>query len=189
MSEYEPKVHSPERHQDNQEAKTDQQEKLKELIEKAGEVKDRSAEEIAKLASEAKQEAITGKDSKVSETSKDSGHHAPHIINRAVKSQAYKKLMGHIQRQLPKNQRSFSKFVHRPSVEAVSEFSSKTIARPSGLLGSGISALLGSLIVLWVSRHYGFSYNFTVFIGLVVIGFALGLFAESLWRFVRKLAK
>lgn len=95
-----------------------------------------------------------------------------------LKRASYKKTMKKVQTQLPPAERVLSKVIHQKTVETISNFSGKTIARPSGILGGGLIALTGSLFVLYYAKHYGFSYNYTFFILLYALGFGLGLLFE-----------
>jgi hypothetical protein len=167
----------------------DQQEKLKNLLDSAEKASHEYEHSIENIRDKIEDEAVSGKESSAGDNGRDSqSQHVP-IIDRKVKQQTYQKTLHHVQRQLPKAQRAFSKFVHRPVVEAVSEASAKTVARPSGLFGGGLCALIGSFALVWISRHYGFYYNPFVFIALVIAGFALGVLIEWLWHAQKKLKK
>lgn len=113
----------------------------------------------------------------------------PIIIDKNLKVNAFKKELGKIQTQLPKSQRAFSRFVHTNTVDTISNIGSKTIARPSGLLGGSITALFGSAILIALSRYYGFRYNFFVFTALLVSGFFLGLIIEILAKMFFKTSR
>jgi len=63
-------------------------------------------------------------------------------------------------------------------VRITSEAASKTISRPSGLLGGGLMAFAGSLVYLYLAKHIGFRYNYLLFTLLFVGGFAVGLCLE-----------
>lgn len=102
----------------------------------------------------------------------------PTMVDRGMKQQSYRATLGKIQSHLSKPQRVFSKVVHQPIIEAASDISSKTVARPSGILGGGLVSLIGSSIVVYVSMKYGFSYNYFVFILLYVAGFIVGMIVE-----------
>jgi hypothetical protein len=69
----------------------------------------------------------------------------------------------------------------------VSGATGQTLARPSGLLGGGICALLGSLIYLYLAKHIGFNYNYLLFVlffgGGFIIGLVIELGAYALARF------
>lgn len=71
-----------------------------------------------------------------------------------------------------------SKIIHNPVVRGVSEISSKTISRPSGLLGGGIVAFLGTGAYYYLTVHIGLKYNYLVFVILFVGGFIIGLAIE-----------
>jgi hypothetical protein len=187
MSEHEPLLHGLESHREGGEAKAEQNEKLKELIEKAGHSKEKSVHEVEKLAHNAKEKAVSGKDRLVDHLGKESSRHSSLVIDKAVKYQAYQKTLKGVRHHLPPAQRAFSKLIHQPTIEKVSELGSKTIARPSGLLGGGFFALLGTTIVIWMSRHYGFRYNYFVIVGLMIGGFFAGLALELFIRLGTKL--
>ncbi len=91
-----------------------------------------------------------------------------------------------IQRKLKTTDRSLSKVIHQPVVRAISETSGKTVARPSGLLGGGLVAFLGTSVYLFMARHIGLDYNYSVFLVLFFGGFAIGLGLElGVWAFTR----
>lgn len=104
---------------------------------------------------------------------------APRLnVNRELRQITLRRELQHIRRKLPAPQRALSKVVHQPVVRATSEFAGKTVSRPSGLLGGGIVALIGTTTYLYLAKHIGFEYNYGVFILLFVGGFALGLLLE-----------
>lgn len=109
---------------------------------------------------------------------------APKTINRELKKITFKRELRHIQRRESAPDRALSKVIHQPVVRAVSDAASRTVSRPSGLLGGGIVAFLGTSGYLYVAKHYGFEYNYLIFLGLFVGGFALGLIFEVLAWFV-----
>jgi hypothetical protein len=106
----------------------------------------------------------------------------PMLINSELKRMAYGRTMSRVRQRLPAIIRPFSKFVHQPVIEAISEPLSKTIARPSGVLAGGICVFIGSAIFLWTSRHYGYEYNFFLFSLLFIGGFFAGLLIEVIFR-------
>lgn len=99
-------------------------------------------------------------------------------VQRELKADAYKRTLKTVQRELNTTDRAFSKVIHQPLIETISNVSEKTIARPSALLGGGITALIGSSIVLYMSKHYGFPYSTFLFFALFVAGFGLGVLIE-----------
>lgn len=104
---------------------------------------------------------------------------------RALQGQAYGQLLQKVRANLKPAERTFSKFIHQPTIETVSEISGKTVARPSGILGGGLVALLGTGAILYMAKHYGFEYNFFVYVLLFAIGFLLGVTLEFVVRSIR----
>lgn len=183
MSEKEPQINSPESAAERAEDNAEQREKLKEVIEKAKNESE-SEDSIEKLRSKVEQESISGKEKPVGELQKDKKQ--PSIrIDKQVKNKAYKDTIKKTQRRLPRRQRAFSKIIHQPTIEAVSEFGSKTVARPSALLSSGIFALVGTSLLVWITRYYGFRYNFFMYVAFLVLGFLVGLAVEAIWKTVK----
>ena len=105
--------------------------------------------------------------------------------HQLLKKDAYKQLLKRTQKKLSKPSRTFSKFIHKPTIESVSEITGKTLARPSGLLGGGVGAFIGSATLLFTARHYGFTYNYSLFILLFVGGFLAGVALEFLLRLIK----
>ncbi len=102
----------------------------------------------------------------------------PILVNKELKDVAYRRTLKRTQSKLAAPERAFSKVIHNPVVEAVSEVGSKTIARPSGVLLGGIFAFLGSFTFLWIVRHYGYEYNYLLFALFFIGGFFVGLGVE-----------
>lgn len=107
-------------------------------------------------------------------------------IAKELKAESFSHTMSKVRRQLPALDRNFSKFIHKPAVERVSEAGSKTLARPSGILGGGTVMFLGSLLALYFAKSYGFKYNYLLFAILFVGGYFGGLFIELLWLVFRR---
>lgn len=106
-------------------------------------------------------------------------------LGRDIKGQAYTQVLQKVRSRLSPAERTFSKVIHQPVIDAVSEISGKTLARPSAILGGGITALIGSGAILYMSKHYGFEYNFFVYILFLIVGFGAGITLEMLINGVR----
>jgi hypothetical protein len=140
---------------------------------------------IDKIQASIHKEALSAKEITVGEHRKDSNQ--PFLgIQKELKADAYRRTLQKIRSQLGAPQRGLSKFMHHPIVESMNELGSKTIARPAGLLGGGLAALVGSGTVLYMAKHYGFSYNFTTFVILLGAGFVAGILIEVLMRLLRR---
>jgi hypothetical protein len=104
----------------------------------------------------------------------------PRQVNTQLKQITLQRELQHIRRKLPRPERVLSRIVHQPVVRAVSESASKTISRPSGLLGGGLVAFIGTSGYLYLARHIGFTYNYLIFLVLLAGGFVIGLALELL---------
>lgn len=184
MSEHLPRPTEKKEHAPSPESARQEKERLEHLKHQA-EKAERQHRNIEQLKERA--ESIAKSRKEVTAAEKGEKKHEPVIgMQRELKSQAYKETMRKVRRHLSPANRSFSKFIHQPAVDAVSEFSAKTVARPSAILGGGIVALLGSGFILFMAKYYGFRYNFFVYIGLLAVGFVAGVLIELLVRAVHR---
>ena len=105
---------------------------------------------------------------------------APSTVNRELKAITLRRELKTLQRKESLPQRTLSHVIHQPVIRAVSEAASKTISRPSGQLGGGLVALLGSSGYLYLTKHDGATYNYLFFLLLFIGGFFVGLALELL---------
>lgn len=163
-------------------------EQLREAVEKGEKAKHPHESSIEHIREKIEREASSAEQHRQIKHEKAPERHRG-VIDKKAKEEAYQNLLVDVRKRLSKRQRVFSKFIHRPTVERVSEIGAKTVARPSGVLGAGIFGLIGSSIVFWMSHYYGFYYNYFVGIALILAGFAAGLVVEWFWRKLRRPAK
>ena len=118
---------------------------------------------------------------------KDFEHEVSQIqVQKELKGITLKKTIAGIQKQLPANERTFSKVVHNPVIDKISAVGERTIARPIGILGGGALALLGSLLSTYFSRKFGMSYNIFMFVIFFAVGYILATLLELLYRSTSK---
>lgn len=180
MTEHAPKHH--EREPDHHESAASHEHAPKH--EKSAEAYESERQDLIEQAQNViKQEAVSNEDLPV-----EKPHEAPKqlFVNQELKSISFQRILTRTRKQLSRPERSLSRLVHQPAVDKVSQVGEKTIARPSGLLTGGLFALVGSSIMLFMAKHYGFRYNLFVFIVLFVAGFFVGLLVELLLSFTRK---
>lgn len=115
-------------------------------------------------------------------------HHRPPLafVNKELKEMAYQRNLIRARRHFSKTGRMFSRFIHQPVINSLSEAGAKTVGRPSGLLGAGIVALIGTSSYYFITKYYGFEYNYTVFLLLLLAGLILGWILETLYRLIRR---
>jgi hypothetical protein len=102
------------------------------------------------------------------------------VINRQLKQITLRRELKQLQRKESRPERVLSRLIHQPAVRALSETAGQTISRPSGLLGGSLTAFVGTTGYLYSARHYGWRYNYLVFLFLMAAGFGLGLVLELL---------
>jgi hypothetical protein len=123
---------------------------------------------------------------KMEAAEKASNAPTPSHVNRELKAITLKRELKQIRHKLSSPEKSLSKVIHQPTVRAISEATAKSIERPSGLLGGGIMAFVGSLGYLYLAKHIGFTYNYAVFFVFLIGGFAIGIILELLvWTFTK----
>jgi hypothetical protein len=166
---FEAKEHHPERPERNHEKPESAEEK----------------HDVLELHKNATEKAVCAEEITVGEHQEDAKQ-SVFWAQKELKDDAYNRTLKKVRGRLNPVDRAFSKVVHQPFIDAVSNFSGKTIARPSGILGGGLLALIGSGLLLYISKHYGFEYNFTVFLILFASGFVAGLFGELALRFAKR---
>jgi len=143
--------------------------------------------DVDQLAHQAEKEAK--KASEAAPVSQESQPDDSHYVSHTLRKDTLNRTLTQVRKQLSLPGRAFSKVIHQPAIDAISQASSKTIARPSGLLGGSIVAFIGSSAFLWVARHYGFRYNYLLFVLFFAGGFVLGMILELLlFAFRRKKA-
>lgn len=155
------------------------------------EAKTKQTAELNQARQEAAKEAISVEQAKAVENLNTSSEQTDednanrHPVSSSLKKITFRKEIKHIRRNLSKADRIGSKIIHQPVIKSVSEVSAKTITRPSGLLGGGIMAFLGTSAYLYLTKHIGLKYNYSIFLFLLVAGFIVGLIIEALVRLVR----
>jgi hypothetical protein len=177
-----------EAYQDKPEAAHEHLEKLKaEAQEASHEHKQTDVSELERAAGD---KAKHASETNVEDVAPNGGTPVMYGTQRELKKQSYDRTMKQVRSKLPVAERSFSKLIHQPVVNSVSEVGGKTALRPSGILGGSICAFLGSVGLLWAAKTYGFTYNYLVLFLFFVGGFLLGLLLEAVGRllFRRKLS-
>jgi len=94
---------------------------------------------------------------------------------------AYKRTLNRVRQQMSAPDRLVSRIIHQSTVSTVSEAASKTIGRSSGLLGGGFLSLVGTSVYYYITKHYGYEYNYLIFLLLLAGGFIAGWMVEALW--------
>jgi flagellar biosynthesis/type III secretory pathway protein FliH len=107
--------------------------------------------------------------------------HHKQPVKKATKTQkknAYKKTLKSIQKEMNPAERTFSKIIHNPVVEATSEVAGKTVARPAALLAGSLAALILTTVVYITAKYYGYVLSGFEWIATFVLGWAIGLIVD-----------
>jgi len=111
----------------------------------------------------------------------------PVFINKQLKDMAYSRALTRTRKHLSAPSRLLSTIVHSKALDRPSEAIGKTIARPSSMLGGAFVALVGTSLLLWITKKQGYEYNYLAVIVFFAGGMIVGLALESLYRLVRRL--
>lgn len=173
------KLHSsPESQRENNlEAQKHQEKLLKTIEKKSKSSRHEHSEKIGEIRASI-EAAAKAKQEQQNNLKQEKEPERPSRVSKELKDLAYRRTLRRAQNRMSAPSRLFSRAIHQPAVEAVSELAGKTVARPSGVLLGGIFAFLGSGIFLWVTRHYGYEYNYLLFAICFVGGYFVGLFVE-----------
>lgn len=142
-----------------------------------------SAEHLSHIQKKVEQEAVSGKElaPKAEQHNQASTHMS---AGKDLKNLTFNRTLVRIRKRLNRPEKALSAIIHQPAVDKVSEIAANTIARPTGLFGGGLLALVGTSTVLYLTRKHGYEFNYLVFVMLFVAGFAIG----SLLELIVKLA-
>lgn len=139
---------------------------------------------VEQLSRHVEQKAISGKEHSTGESESTHNHH-PVLVNAQLKDMAFSRAMTRTRKQLSPVSRTFSKVVHNKVVDRVSETVGSTIARPTSMLWGAVFAFIGTSALLWITRYYGYEYNYLVAILLFIFGAIAGLAAEGIIRLIK----
>jgi len=106
------------------------------------------------------------------------------VVTPKEKDASYKTTMRTIQKEMTPASRSFSKFIHNPVVENVSDITGKTIARPNSILFGSLGAFFVVLGVYLTARYIGFRLSGSEFIVVFVLGWFAGLVFDLLRKMI-----
>jgi hypothetical protein len=102
------------------------------------------------------------------------------VIPRKEKTVAYKNKIAEVQTQMSASERTFSKVIHAPIVENVSETLGNTIARPNAILAGSVTAFILVLVVFLTAKYFGYPLSGFETIAAFVLGWILGLLYDFL---------
>ncbi|UTX51254.1 hypothetical protein KI440_03565 [Candidatus Saccharibacteria bacterium TM7i] len=151
-------------------------EAYEQAAEKAGIENGEQAAEKAKV--EALEQAVSvergSAEKKRKEPSSSPAQRRHGVVSKKEREASYKQHLKQIRTEMPASQRAFSKFIHSPAVEKVSEVAGATIARPNSILAGAIVAFFAVLAVYLIAKHYGYPLSGFETIGAFIAGWIIG---------------
>lgn len=96
-------------------------------------------------------------------------------ITKRERKASYDARMNEVRSQMSAPSRTFSKVIHNPAVEKVSDAVGGTVARPNAILAGAVSAFILTLVVYLIARYYGYPLSGTETIASFALGWVLGL--------------
>lgn len=105
-----------------------------------------------------------------------------HPPNKELKTIALSNYLSDIRSHLSSGSKTLSKFIHKPTINAISEVSGKTIVRPTAILFGGLFMFIGSALYLYATYHTNARYNFLVALFLFFGGFMAGIVIELFYN-------
>lgn len=148
-------------------------------LEKAERYDDHESKHSAEKARvEAQSEALFSKEYSTESKQGTIDSAPPMPASKKQREQAYKQTMQHIQSEMNPVERGFSKVIHNPIVERVSDIAGSTIARPNSILMGSVFAFVGVLAVYLYAKHTGFALTGFETIAAFVGGWLLGILID-----------
>lgn len=154
------KLHSKGEQLPSLEVNTEAEKNLERLREAARNAEHEPQKNIEAIQKSIEAQAVSGKEINIGDKTGEQSNQS-FGVTKHLKADAYRKTLRSIRNQLSAPDRALSRVIHQPTIETASNALSSTVARPSGFLGGSLFALVGSAGLLWASRHYGFTYNYT----------------------------
>lgn len=107
-----------------------------------------------------------------------------HYLTHKIKTAVFHQTMDDVRSHLSPSEQRFSKIIHNDTIESLSDLGGKTVARPSGVLGGATILVIGSFIVLYFAKRYGFEIPLSLFAALYIFGFILMIIIEQVYRII-----
>ncbi|MDO4781182.1 MAG: hypothetical protein Q4A34_02230 [Candidatus Saccharibacteria bacterium] len=128
------------------------------------------AMEKARETAESAKEKVSNKKEKVSDVERP--QRGP---TKAERKKSFNRTMVAVQSQMSAPSRTFSKIIHNPIVEKVSDTAGRTVARPNAILSGSLSAFTLTIIIYTIAQMNGYPLSGAESIAAFVIGWIIGI--------------
>lgn len=120
-------------------------------------------------------EAIAGPEHAAAEKEAQSPLSESTPKNNKQRETSFRQTMRSAQSKMSAPERTFSKIIHNPIVERVSDTISTTIARPDAIVSGALCAFLAVLSLYLTARYVGFALSGFETIGAFIVGWVIGM--------------
>jgi hypothetical protein len=191
VAELQPQTHEHGREANTHELERTAAENLKKIHEQSLETNTNHEHQEQQKRTEAAREALRHEDEEQKAPEAPPAEAAPRHRIAAMLNQRlnYTQTLASLQRRLTPAGRTFSRVIHNPVVEKASEALETTIARPSIMAGSTWTALIIGSVFYFTARRYGYNLSGSEIDVSFLLGAAIGLILEWLWRTVLRRPK
>lgn len=112
--------------------------------------------------------------------------HAPSHHSAASEREAgFEQTMEHVRKEIPRSTRPFSRFIHSPAIERISDILASTIFRPTAILAGGVTAFVGVLGLYFYAKYAGFTLQGSETIVAFTIGWLVGILIDFFNNMIR----
>lgn len=160
------------------EAARERHEQLERGLESAPERSVESAERQAERARVEALESAVSVEAGGAEKKRDTEPKSPlrhSAVSKKDRQASYNRTMKQIRSEMPAPARAFSKTIHNPVVERVSDVAGATVARPNAMLAGAVSAFIVSFALYIIAKRLGYPLSGFETIGAFIAGWILGL--------------
>lgn len=159
------------------EVKRSAAEKLEQRSERESASVERAQDEAREQLSEALEQAES---QQASQEQKREPEKRRDLLTKADRQASFDNTMKVVQSQLSTPSRAFSKVIHNPAVEKVSEAAGKTVARPNAILAGSIAAFVFTLAIYTLAKINGYPLSGAETIATFFGGWVIGIVIDIL---------
>ena len=162
-------------HEDLNDLRAETHDRAAEVIKNRVENESSPAEKSEAEAREQLEKVIEKSEAEEVKQEKKQPTKAERLITQEDRKDSFKKTMETVQSQLPKSSRTFSKVIHNPTIEKVSEVTGKTVARPNAILSGSVAAFVLTLAIYTLAKINGYPLSGFETIAAFTIGWLTGM--------------
>lgn len=156
------------------------QEQLQEQIESRAEKAQDNENKTESARHEAMEQAVSAEEEKKAAVAEkiDQEQRSQSGPTKQDLDQSFNKTMSRVQKDMDPASRTFSKVIHNPVVDKVSNAVGNTVARPNIILAGALGALILGSALYMIAKNFGYVLSGFEAIGAFALGWAVGAIIE-----------